>query len=275
MNISKLAVAVAAIGFGAAPAAAVVTTFATFSAPTSSANLRFVNSGNGSTRTSDGSLYTIASATGTAPAGVAVRFSFLQSAFVTQPAVQNVTARFTLNATVAKNTPALKATLGGSTIFDQGGLSGSFSFVTTSAITVTGPNFVTHAYAAGANLLTGVFTGADLTGKIGGSAGAVDASTLGGATITYTSDFLNFTPTIERDFGLTLTSVAPTFATATGINKALKSFRTNASGQFSSDPAPVINGLAVVPEPGVWLLMVAGFGLVGVAARRRDALAMG
>ena len=253
----------------AAPAAAVVTTFATFSAPTSDANIRFVNSGNSTSRTTDGSLYTTSSKSATTPGSVDVRFSFLQTAFTTEPAIQNITALFTLNATVAKGTPVNIATLGTSKFFDQSGISGTFSFVTTAAITVNGPNFATHTYAAGSNLLSGTFTGLDLSGKIGGSSGAGDVSTLGGDTIVYTSDFLNFTPTINRDFGLTFTSVSPTFAAATGANKALKTFRANGSGQFSSDPAPLINGLAVVPEPGVWMLMVAGFGLVGVSARRR------
>lgn len=255
----------------AAPASAVVTTFATFSAQNSDANLRYVNAGNSVSRSADASIYTTASATGTTPASALVRFSFLQSAFVTDPAIQNITAIFTLRAMVARNTPTSTVMFGNSTFFDQPGISGSFSFLTKSAITLAGPNFVPHTYAAGSNLLSAAFTGMDISGKISGSSGADNASTLGGDTINFTSDFLDFTHVADLDLGMTLTSVAPTFLVATGANKALKSFRTNASGQFSSDPAPIINGLAV-PEPASWALMIAGFGGVGVMLRRRPVL---
>ena len=87
--------------------------------------------------------------------------------------------------------------------------------------------------------------------------------------MTFTSDFLDFTPTIERDLSISLSSILPSLSASTGANKALKSFKAVAGGQFSSDPAPLINGLVVVPEPGVWMMMIAGFGLVGVSARRR------
>ncbi|MBV8973075.1 MAG: hypothetical protein JO290_12380, partial [Sphingomonadaceae bacterium] len=63
MMISTKFMAVAAAGavvFAAAPASAVVVTFATFSAPTTAHNFRFVNSGNSSarTRTTDAVIYT-------------------------------------------------------------------------------------------------------------------------------------------------------------------------------------------------------------------------
>ncbi|MBV9097214.1 MAG: PEP-CTERM sorting domain-containing protein, partial [Frankiaceae bacterium] len=151
--------------------------------------------------------------------------------------------------------------------YQQRGIAGSFSFISTSAITVTGPHFIPHTYAAGSNLLSGSFSSSVLFGA--GSSASTNSSTLGGSTVTFTSDFLDFSNTVERDRGLTLTSIVPSLGRHTGLNGALNSFRATAGGQFSSDPAPLINGLAVVPEPGVWLLMVAGFGLVGFAARRR------
>jgi hypothetical protein len=49
--------------------------------------------------------------------------------------------------------------------------------------------------------------------------------------------------------------------------KSLRSFRATATGSFSSDPAPTITAL---PEPGAWAMLIAGFGLVGFAARRRS-----
>jgi hypothetical protein len=267
MNTLKLtalatAFGVAAIG-AAAPASAVVVTFATFSDPTTASNFRLANSGSSASlsRMTDAVLYSTSSATATGPGVALVRFSFTQpflSDFVT-----NVTAAFTYNATIARGTPAVAA-FGG---IVQQGITGSFSFLTTTAITVTGPHFVTHTYQAGSNLLSGTFTNATLFGQ--GSSAGTSSSTAGGSVVTFTSDFLNFTPTVERDRGLTLTAINPSLSAHTGLNKALNSFRATAGGQFSSDPAPLINGLAIVPEPGVWMLMVAGFGLVGVSARRR------
>ena len=42
---------------------------------------------------------------------------------------------------------------------------------------------------------------------------------------------------------------------------------------FTPDRTPLISPLGAVPEPATWALMIAGFGLVGVALRRRERLA--
>lgn len=258
--LAASAVAVAAI---AAPASAVITTFATFSAPTSAANVYFANSGNSVNRTTDATFFTTTTKTSKTPGAVAVRFSFLQTLIA--PFVDNVTAAFTLNASIAKGTPAVGSTAAG---FTQSGLTGSFSFLSTSAITVSGPSFTTHTYAAGSNLLSGVFTSSRVTGS-GSSGSELDSNLTPGSSLTYTSDFLDFNPTVQRDLSFAITSILPSLSRHAGANGALSSFRANLGGQFSSDPAPLINGVVVVPEPGVWMLMVAGFGLVGFSARRR------
>ncbi len=264
MNVLKLALGLGAIGTAvvAVPAGAVITTFATFSAPTSTDNFRYVASGNSNSRTTDGTFYTTHTGTSTTPGTVDVRFSFLESQFSAY--ITNATAAFTLSGTVAKGSPA--TSVGGFLV--QPGASGSFSFLSTAAITVGGPFFVPHTYAAGSNLLSGTFTNGVISGSTS-SGSASDSNVTTGSTVTFTSDFLNFTPTIERDLSISLSAILPNLAAGTGANKALKSFRAVAGGQFSSDPAPLINGLAIVPEPGVWVLMVAGFGLVGVSTRRR------
>lgn len=263
MNFHKMGLAACSLAVALAwttPASAVVT-FATFSAPTTAANFRFVNSGNATNRTNDATLYSTSTATGTAPGAAIVNFSFLQPQFADY--VTNIKAAFTYSATVTKGTPAVSAY--GALV--QQGISGSFSFLTTAAITVTGPFFETHTYAAGSNLLSGSFSDAALFGS-GSSAGA-SSSTSGGSVVTFTSDFLDFSNTVDRDRGFTLTSIAPILTMHTGANHALNSFRASAGGQFSADPAPLVNGLSPVPETASWAMMFVGFGGLGYALRRR------
>ena len=208
--------------------------------------MSFAGSGTG------GSFYTIATGTSTTPGSRNFRFSFLQASIA--PFVTNVTANFTMFASVV-NSPARSRPRRTSrrTLPRE-----AFSFLSTTPILVG-----SHLYSAGSNLLSGVFTLSTINGKLGGSSGSESSSTLGGSSITYTSDFLNFTPTVNRDFAIGLTSIRLPFARAPG--RALRTFSANSTGSFSSDPAPLLN----VPEPATWAMLVMGFGLVGVAARRR------
>lgn len=245
-----------------APAAAVVQTFATFSASTLAKNYRLVNSGNSAHRTEDATVYT--TSTGNSGPGAAkVKFSYLIPALT--PFVTDVDALYTLNGTIAKNSPI--AAIGP---FDQTGFSGTFSFLTTTAITVSGPGFITHTYAAGSNLLSGVFSGGTIVGNIGGTSGASFASGLSGTTISFTSDFLDFSHVNSLDRATSLTATRAPFSKHLGANGALSSFRAVTGGQFSSDPVPIVNFTAAVPEPASWALMMVGFGLVGVSVRRRQ-----
>ena len=245
----------------ATPSQAVITTFASFNPSGSARNIRWERVG-----TADGKLYSTSSGSGTAVGNVNVNFTFLQNYFVSNGLVQNVTAVFSLSAITA-NDPATSG--GGSWM--QNIDSGSFSFTSTTAITVG-----SVTYAAGSNLLSGTFTNATMTGQNGGSAGGINDSGIGinggpGSKVNFTSDFLDFnsvtTPTVQRDFALSLTSITPT-PTVTA-NRSLPTFRASAGGNFASDPVPVING---VPEPAVWGMMIAGFGVVGFQSRRRRSI---
>ncbi len=262
-NLLATALVVGAALSVAAPANAVVSTFATFSSKTAARDVSFVNSGNSVNRLTDARFFT--SLNGTTASAVAVNFSFLIPSLA--PYVTNVTALYTYNATVAKGSPIASGVSGSP--FNQMNLSGSFSFVTTSAITLTGPNFTPHTYAAGSNLLSGTFTAGNIVGTLGGTAGSTFASSVSGGVLVFTSDFLDFTNVVELDRATSLTSVNPKFSKHGGANGALANFRAVVGGQFSSDPVPVVNFIRAVPEPQSWVMMIAGFGMVGFAARRR------
>ncbi len=263
MNMLKTAAA-AAIAAGtlfaaAAPAAAVEITFASFSPIGTGANIYWQNNGAANSNGTGGSFYTIASNASKVPGSALVSFSFLQPSI--SPFVTDVTAAFTLNAAAPSGNPATLS----SPFIIQPGISGSFSFVTTSAITIN-----TTTFAAGSNLLSATFGPASIVGQRTGSSGSFGGSTQGGTAVTYTSDFLDFSGTVDRGFQLSLTSIfsaiqaIPSTGTPT---RALRTFRATSSGSFSSDPAPVVTA---VPEPAVWGLMIVGFGMVGLQTRRRS-----
>jgi hypothetical protein len=150
------------------------------------------------------------------------------------------------------NTPATR----NGTQITQTSLTGTFSF--------TANNTVTYGNASGRNLLSGSFSQVTFTGTNAGSTGGINGSTTGGSTISYTSDFLNFSRGSSYDIGFTLTSIAPLLSFTS--NRALPSFRGVLTGNFSSNPAPLPPS---IPEPGTWAMMIAGIGLIGFARRRR------
>ncbi len=264
----------------ATPSFAVVQTFATFSSPTGDRNLRYLSSGSQGSRTTDATVFTIATPTSTTLGATAVQFSFLSSALgPIAPFVTNVNALYTFSGVVAKGSGAGIPTSGP---FSQTGFSsGAFSFVTTSAITLTGPSFVPTTYSAGSLLLGGSFTNGQITGVIGATSGGIAASGTVGPTISLTSDFLDFTNVMQLDLAQSLTAVlAPRgrpvgFQKNNGNNGSITNFTAVVGGQFSSDPLPIQNFLVPpsnVPEPQSWALMVIGFGMLGVASRRRKAV---
>jgi len=115
---------------------------------------------------------------------------------------------------------------------------------------------------SGKNLLT-----ATLNGRLSGDDGGFSAS-LNSSTVTYTSDYLDFTGTSTR----ILTFQFNPTNSALGINGngLFNSFSGTGSGQFSSDPPPVITTTGTVPEPASVVLMGLGLvGVLGVARSRR------
>lgn len=277
-NIAGAVACVTAVLSFAAPANAVVTTFASFNAA-SAGNVVWVNNGTGGNTTTyrnngtGGTIFTTNSAQNVRPAssvpgGVAVTFSFLNDL---GGLISNLPAIFTLSAT-AVNSPA-------QTAFGfkfQNNIAGTFSFISDAPVTIEGTT-----YAVGANLLSGSFNLGTIAGQSGATSGALSSSVEGsGADIVYTSDFVSFANTTNRDLSLSLTSIVSlvnsvnrglnnTSTTGVGPN-ALRSFRATATGSFSSDPAPGVTVFAAVPEPQSWAMFVVGFGLVGFGYRRRQ-----
>lgn len=246
---------VAATIAGAAPANAEVVTFAQFQSIGNKGQTYWKNNGTNASNGTGGSIFTTSTATSTVPGSRLVRFSFVQPSI--SPFVTNVNANFTLLGSVT-NSPATLAS--GQLI--QSGITGTFSFLTTSALTIN-----SRVFAAGSNLLSGSFTNASITGQRLGTSGSFGGSGSQGTTFTYTSDFLDFIPASSLDFSIAFTSISSALQASPsgGVpNRALRSFRAFSTGSFSSDPAPIVTA---VPEPAVWGLMVIGFGLVGVRKR--------
>jgi hypothetical protein len=267
----KLALTAIAVGgiAAATPSYAVVTTFADFSATSQARNMRWQKVG-----ANNGAIFTTSTGTANVPGNVNVKFSFLQSYFTSNNIAQSVNAVFFLSGTTTAD-PAMQTalpTVPPTTYLTQAIDSLTFSFKSTAPITVGNVT-----YPAGSNLLSGtVVSNSTIGGVSGGFSAGLTNSTAGGNTVTYTSDFLDFSNTVNRSFSISLDALLATVGSPP-VNKGLNaapgqstsSFRATATGSFSSDPAPIINA---VPEPAVWGMMIAGFGVVGFQSRRRRSI---
>jgi len=257
MTIIRTITAAAVLAAGlavSAPASADITTFASYiGVGGQNIYYRKVSSLNSS-------LYTIAAPGANSPGTVSTVFTFLS------PSVTNrlqqlanlgaLRADFTFRATAT-------APVDGARNLSQDLLSGSFSFIYKGAA----PLVVDHTtYYTNANLLSATFGGGSLAGRLGSNAANVDGSTAAGDTIGYTSDLLNFAPTNEKDFALSLNALSPALGRTVG--QVFNTFFATSSGNFSTDPAPLPT--AIIPEPATWGLLVVGFGLVGLQGRRRS-----
>jgi len=115
--------------------------------------------------------------------------------------------------------------------------------------------------------LTASFSGGKFLGLIGGSVASYVNSQPPSA-VTFTSDFIDFSQTTARDISLAINAINPSIS---GGPNGLGDFSGTASGLFGADLSSG-SGNDIVPEPAAWMMMVAGFGLVGVMTRRRSGL---
>lgn len=236
-------------GLCAAAVPAHAVTFASYTQVGTGRTFSFTNIASGA-RTNDA---TFASNTaGSTPAAVNVRFSFTQPGRGLSGLVSNLAATLRISGTV----PRPNVTTGN---LVQPGLNGTMTFLSSAPVTLSGALFgTTQTLAAGANLLTVTFSSGSITTSTGGNAG-----TLASTTVTYTSDFLDF-GNGSNSLSVNLSSMSVS-AQAAG-NGALRSFRSQMAGSFSAAITPFASA---APEPASWAMLVMGFGLLGVAMRRR------
>jgi hypothetical protein len=230
--MSKLAVlgAGAALLLAAAPASA-VTIFADFTPATNSPNIQYSGALNGVGVVTD--------------LNQLVHFSFLNP----DGSVSGTSfdAWMSLTATTGAGT-----TVSGLAVLPV--LTGSMTFTAASPVTWGG-----HT---GTNLLTVNFTGGAFTGLLGGSTATYGNSTPPNV-VNFTSDFLDFTGTNVRDLALAVDAINPPVGS---LLFGARLHTGSVSGNFGADISSG-NPQGVVPEPGSWALMFAGFGLVGSALR--------
>jgi hypothetical protein len=125
----------------------------------------------------------------------------------------------------------------------------------------------------GTNLLTvESSTTGTFTSKTNSNSGSLNGDTGGGDTVDFTSDYLFFEDTIERDYDLSFSALNPKLLIApnTTGGKTIgypESFTANGTGTFASDPAP---SETPAPEPSPALaLLLGGLGVVLLCVRTR------
>jgi hypothetical protein len=183
---------------------------------------------------------------GSSPGVPTVTFNFLD----TTKYLDNLQAKLTLTGS--------ETGFAGTSAVDQGGIGGTFTFLYTGANqSFMGKNYVHNSTV----LLKGVYTLADISGA--GSSGSFSGSSLTG-TVKFSSDIIgNLGLTKVSDFSFSLVSIGLPLSYTPG--QSINSFKAGATGIFST---------GVVPEPATWAMMISGFGLLGLAARRRRAIGL-
>jgi len=155
-------------------------------------------------------------------------------------AATTIPGSFTYNFNASATTAALTFTING---YDSVDGSGNFPFDDTFTLTLNGTDIMSGAYS------------------MGGGYGAV----------TYFSPAGTTTFTVDNGlFQGGYTDVATTLALVSGNNTLTFSYN-NYNPQGLGDESWGLSDISVsaVPEPANWAMLIAGFGLVGAAARRR------
>jgi hypothetical protein len=132
-----------------------------------------------------------------------------------------------------------------------------FDTITNGSISIVRDTPAAEGTGTRTHLLTVSFTNAELDASQ--NDGSFTFKSNSNSVITYTSDFLSFNPLADKDFSFSFSGASPTFSSVLGSSS--RSMRFSGTGTFAVQP---------VPEVSSWAMMVAGFGILGAALRRRS-----
>jgi len=135
-----------------------------------------------------------------------------------------------------------------------------FDTITSGTISVIRDTAAAEGTFARTNLLTVSFTNAELDASNG--SGSFTFKTNANSVISYSSDFLDFSQVVSKDFSFSFSGASPSFSANLGSSGA--STRFSGTGTFGSNPEPTTIG---VPEVSTWTMLFLGFGAVGTVMR--------
>lgn len=251
--VACIAGAVLALG-ASAPVCADTTTFGQFVQRSPNARLfQYVNKDHGSSKSAE--LRTTGTASGNAVASIPI---FYVSSVAGLPADLTGLQFAHLTVDLVSN---LGTTGSGSSRVQM------FDTVTAGTISIIRDTAAAEGAGTKTNLLTVSFTNAELDASNG--SGSFTFKTNPTSVITYTSDFLDFSNVVSKDFSFSFSGASPSFNA--GLGSSGRSTRFSGTGTFASDPPPLVPS---IPEASTWGMMVVGFGAAGLAlrngSRRKD-----
>jgi hypothetical protein len=238
MKFSYAFIAAAALAASAMPAHAATQTFAQFLQQTPGDRLfTYTNLDSGANKKAEIKATNVPVYFIFSPLGLAADLTGLQDATLTLDFVSNL----------------------GTTTAGSGSRSQLFDTLTAGTISFVRTAAAAEGNGTRTNLLTVSFTNAQLDASQGD--GAFTFKSNATSLITFTSDFLDFSKVVNKDFSLSFSGSSPTFDAPLGSSS--RSLSTSGSGTFASEPLPG------VPEPASWAMMLGGFGLLGATLRTR------
>ena len=195
---------------------------------------------------------------------IPVSFQYLSLTGLPADLVGNQLATLNLTSSTTKTVTAVP--LGGGTVAQQL-IDGSGTLTDVLSFTRNTP--AAEGLGSRTNLLTVTFT-ADVLGMIGGDP-ALSGDTALGSTISYSSDFLDFSATTQRDFSLVFSSWINNGGgnglSINDVDNYFNSASAAATGTFDADSMPG----PFIPEPATLSLAAVGLAglLVGYRRTRR------